>query len=110
MIAVNAAIVGDRPTGLGLYALNLIRELDALGERLVVYTSRPEVVRAPPARVERVPAAVRPERGVRGHLARLLWTQLGLRLRVTRLRPRLLLNTITEGVLPHPVPQVPVAP
>src|SRR5713101_5186254 len=99
MIAVNAAIVGDRPTGLGRYALHLIRELDALGERLVVYTSRPEVVEAPGARVERVPAAVRPERGARGHLARLLWTQSGLRLRVRHLRPRLLLNLMAEGLL-----------
>jgi glycosyltransferase involved in cell wall biosynthesis len=108
MIAVNAAIVGDRPTGLGLYALNMIRELDALGERLVVYTSHPEVVRAPHARVERVPAAVRPERGARGHVARLLWTQLALRLHVARLRPRLLLNLMPEGVLRSTVPQVTV--
>src|SRR5215510_4382829 len=108
MIAVNAAIVGDRPTGLGLYARNLIRELDALGECLVVYTSRPEVVRAPHARVELVPAAVRPERGARGHLARLLWTQSGLRLRVARLRPRLLLNLMPEGLIRPAVPQVTV--
>jgi glycosyltransferase involved in cell wall biosynthesis len=108
MIAVNAAIVGDRPTGLGRYALSLIRELDALGERLVVYTSRPEVVEAPGARIERVPAAVRPERGARGHLARLLWTQSGLRLRVRRLRPRLLLNLMPEGLLWPAVPQVTV--
>jgi glycosyltransferase involved in cell wall biosynthesis len=108
VIAVNAAIVGDRPTGLGLYALHLVRELDALGERLVVYTSRPEAVRAPGARVERVPAAVRPERGARGHLARLLWTQSGLHRRVARLRPRLLLNLMPEGLLWPPVPQVTV--
>jgi glycosyltransferase involved in cell wall biosynthesis len=108
MIAVNAAIVGDRPTGLGVYALHLIRELDALGERLVVYTSRPEVIQAPHGRVERVPAAVRPERGAHGHLARLLWTQSGLRLRVSRLRPRLLLNLMPEGLLRSAVPQVTV--
>jgi glycosyltransferase involved in cell wall biosynthesis len=108
MIAVNAAIIGDRPTGLGLYALHLIRELEALGERLVVYTSRPEVIQAPRARVERVPAAVRPERGARGHLSRLLWTQVGLRLRVKRLRPRLLLNLMPEGLLRPTVPQVTV--
>jgi glycosyltransferase involved in cell wall biosynthesis len=108
MIAVNASIVGDRPTGLGLYALHLIRVLDALGERLVVYTSRPEVIRAPGARVERVPAALRPERGARGHLARLLWTQSGLRLRVARLRPRLLLNLMPEGLVWPAVPQVTV--
>ncbi len=106
MIAVNAAIVGDRPTGLGFYALNLIHELDALGERLVVYTSRPEAVRAPGARVERVPTAVRPERGARGHLARLVWTQTGLRLRLARLRPRLLLNLMPEGLVRPAVPQV----
>ena len=108
MIAVNAAIVGDRPTGLGLYALHLIRELDALGERLVVYTSRPEAIDAPGARVERVPAALRPERGALGHLARLLWTQSGLRRRVARLRPRLLLNLMPEGLLRPAVPQVTV--
>ena len=108
MIAVNAAIVGDHPTGLGRYALSLIRELDALGEPLVVYTSRPEALRAPGARVERVPMAVRPERGARGHLARLVWTQLGLRLRVRRLRPRLLLNLMPEGLLRPALPQVTV--
>ena len=108
MIAVNAAIVGDRPTGLGLYALHLIRELDALGERLVVFTSRPEAIDAPGARIERVPAALRPERGAQGHLARLLWTQLGLRLRVARLRPRLILNVMPEGLLRPAVPQVTV--
>jgi glycosyltransferase involved in cell wall biosynthesis len=72
----------------------------------VVLTSRPEVVRAPGARVERVPASVRPERGARGHLARLVWTQTGLRLRVARLRPRLLLNLVPEGLLRPAVPQV----
>jgi glycosyltransferase involved in cell wall biosynthesis len=108
MIAVNAAIVGDRPTGLGSYALNLIHELDALGERLVVYTSRPEAVRAPGARVERVPTAVRPEHGARGHLARLVWMQTGLRMRLARLRPRLLLNLMPEGLVRPGVPQVTV--
>ena len=108
MIAVNAAIVGERPTGLGRYALSMIRELDALGERLTVYTSCPEAVQAPSARVERVSAAIRPERGARGHLARLVWTQSGLRMRVRRLRPRLLLNLMPEGLLRPAVPQVTV--
>jgi glycosyltransferase involved in cell wall biosynthesis len=108
LIAVNAAIIGDRPTGLGLYALQLIRALDALGERLVVYTSCPALIDAPGARVERVPAAVRPERGMAGHLARLLWTQSGLRRRVARTRPRVLLNLMPEGLLRPGVPQVTV--
>ena len=108
VIAVNAAIIGKRPTGLGLYALHLIRTLDALGERLVVYTSRPEAIGAPDVRVERVPAALRPEYGAAGHLARLLWTQSGLRRRIARTRPRLLLNLMPEGLLRPAVPQVTV--
>ncbi len=107
-IAVNAAIIGDRPTGLGLYALHLIHALDQLGERLIVYTSRPDLIVAPGARLERVPAALRPERGATGHLARLVWTQTGLRRRVARARPRLLLNLMPEGLLRPALPQVTV--
>ena len=103
---VNAAIVGERPTGLGIYALRLISALDALGERLIVYTSRPDLIVAARAEVHRIPAALRPERGALGHLLRLLWVQSGLRLRVRRARPDLLLNLMPEGLLLPSVPQV----
>jgi len=107
-IAVNAAIVGERPTGLGLYALQLIAALDALGERLIVYTSQPDLVRARRATVCAIPAAIRPERGARWHLSRLLWVQTGLRLRVRAAKPALLLNLFPEGLLAPRVPQVTV--
>src|SRR3990172_2032387 len=89
-IAVNAAIIGERPTGLGLYTLHLIHGLDALGERMIVYTSRPDLISAPRAEIHRIPSAIRPERGALGHLLRLFWVQSGLRARVRRARPRLL--------------------
>ena len=50
-VAVNATIIGERPTGLGIYALSLVTALDALGERLTVYTAAPSLVVAPRARV-----------------------------------------------------------
>ena len=105
-VAVNAAILGDRPTGLGLYAVNLIRALDAQGERLAVYTSRPDLITAPHATLERVPAALRPERGAAGHLLRLLWVQTSLRQRIQRAGARLLLNVTPEGLFAPPVSQV----
>lgn len=105
-IAVNASIVGQRPTGLGFYALYLIRALDDLGEPMCVFTSRPDLVTARGATVVPIPAGVRPERGARGHLRRLLWTQTGLRRLVRRERPRLLLNMMPEGLVRPPVPQV----
>src|SRR5262245_51406349 len=105
-IAINAAIIGERPTGLGVYAMNVTRALAALGERLVVYTSRPEAIAGPAVETRRVPASVRPELGTRGNFARLLWLETGLRARLMRERPVLLLSLMSEGLLFPPVPQV----
>ena len=105
-IAINAAIVGQQPTGLGVYALHLISGLAALGEELVVYTSRPDLITGPRTRVQLVSPAMRPERGTWGHLRRLLWVQTGLRARVRRARPRVLLNLMPEGLLAPGLPQV----
>jgi glycosyltransferase involved in cell wall biosynthesis len=107
-LAVNAAIVGERPTGLGIYGLELMNVLAELGERLIVFTSCPEAVTAPHARVIRVSARIRPERGAAGHLARLVWTQTALRAHVRRRHPAALLNLVPEGLLASPVPQVTV--
>lgn len=105
-IAINAAIVGQRPTGLGFYALHLISGLAALGEQLVVYTSRPDLIAGPLTVAERVSAAMRPERGAWGHLRRLLWVQTGLRARARRANARVLLNLMPEGLLGPGLPQV----
>jgi len=105
-IAINAAIVGQRPTGLGVYALHLISGLAELGERLVVYTSRPDLIADPRTLVQRVSPGMRPERGTWGHLRRLVWVQTGLRGRVLRAHPRILLNLMPEGLLAPGLPQV----
>ena len=107
-VAVNASIVGERPTGLGLAGLNLINALDDLGEPLTVFTSSPEQVTAPHAHVVRVSRLIRPERGAAGHIARLVWTQTALRAHVRRARPAALLNLTPEGLLASSVPQVTV--
>ncbi len=105
-VAVNAAIIGRRPTGLGVYAINVIRALAALGERIVVYTSRPQAIGMPGIETRRVSPAVRPDRGTRGNLARLLWLETGLRARLMRERPSLVLSLMSEGLLFPPVPQI----
>ena len=107
-VAVNATIVGERPTGLGIYALRLIAALDALGERLTVYTSRPDLVTAPHVHLRAAPASVRPERGALGHLHRLWWTQTALRRHLRREPPRVLLNLRPEGLLGRSVRQATV--
>jgi glycosyltransferase involved in cell wall biosynthesis len=106
VIAVNAAIIGERPTGLGVFALRVVEALDALGERLIIYTSLPEAILTREAQVRRLPAGVRPERGTVGHLTRLLWVQTGLRMRLARERPALLLNLMPDGLFFPSVPQI----
>jgi glycosyltransferase involved in cell wall biosynthesis len=107
-VAVNATVIGERPTGLGVYALRLITALDRLGERLTVFTSRPEAIDAPHARTRSVSATTRPERGAVGHIRRLLWTQTALRLALRTDPPRALLNLAPEGLIGTALPQVTV--
>jgi glycosyltransferase involved in cell wall biosynthesis len=107
-VAVNASILGPAPSGLGQYALGLVQSLDPLREGLVVYTSYREGLSGLRATVRRISPLTRQDRGVRGHVARLLWCQTALRARVGLERPGVLLNTLPEGVLRCRVPQVTV--
>jgi glycosyltransferase involved in cell wall biosynthesis len=107
-IAVNAALVGERPTGLAACILNIVAALDRLGERLVVFTSRPDLFRTARARVLSAPAALRLERGAKGHILRLAWIQSVFRARVRAAGVDVVLNCMPEGLLASRVPQVTV--
>src|SRR5260370_19886633 len=107
-VAVNASILGPARDGLGQYARGLVRSLDPLREGLVVYTSCREGLSGLRATLRRTSSLTRPDRGVRGHVARLLWCQTALRARVAIEQPGVLLNTLPEGVLRCRVPQVTV--
>jgi hypothetical protein len=62
-VGINASIIGESPTGLGLYAINLIRALDTLRADLRVYTSSPEALG--PLRARILPDAPSPRTGRR---------------------------------------------
>lgn len=104
-IAVNATILGDRPTGLGVYASGLIEALADQGEELAVITAHSAALRGAAATLP-APPGVRPEGGTRAHLARVVWLQTALPRLLARSRPPLLLNVVPEGPLACPVPQV----
>jgi glycosyltransferase involved in cell wall biosynthesis len=105
-LGVNASIVGFHPTGLGIYALKLARALDAVREDLVVFSSWPEAFAPLRGRTCRAPAAVRPERGLRGHLARFVWLQSAFRAQAHAWGLGTALNMVPEGFLAGSVPQV----
>ena len=107
-IGVNASVVGENPTGLGVYSIKLVGELDQRWQDLVVYTSRPEAFPSLKARIGRVPVCSRPDYGARGHFLRTLWVQSLLRLKCRVAGVTVLLNTVPEGILCPSVPQITV--
>jgi glycosyltransferase involved in cell wall biosynthesis len=107
-LAVNASILGAKPTGLGVYTASLVEAIDRLREDVSVYTSMPGSLHVARARVRRVVPLVRPERSPAGHLIRILWLQTVFPLRLLRERPGVVLNTVPEGLFAAPVPQVTV--
>jgi glycosyltransferase involved in cell wall biosynthesis len=107
-VGINASIIGDSPTGLGLYAINLIRALASIRDDLRVYTSCPSALGVLKADVLPAMRLVRPERGMSGHLMRLIWVQTALRIRARTAGINALLNTVPEAILGSPIPQVTV--
>jgi hypothetical protein len=75
-LAVNASIVDSFASGLGLYAINLIKELADVYDDPLVYTSMPQVFPFKGIRLRSIRAALGPAHGKVGHFQRLLWSQL----------------------------------
>jgi len=105
-IAINASILGERPTGVGLYALGLIKALADARPGLILHTAWAGSLASAQVQVRQASSLIRPERGLAAHAARLLWGQTVLRARLRRDRTEVLLNAMPEGVLRCRVPQV----
>ena len=78
-IAVNASLLDDRPTGLGVYTWQMIVSLSKVcsAEELTIYTSVPEIF-APVvggSRLRRISPRLQPRHGPAAAAARLAWTQ-----------------------------------
>ena len=87
-VVINATNIGRYPDGIGVYVLNLLRELTQLETdlRFIVYCNRASAPHVRPIRfpgnceLRWVTAALSPDHGFPGHLLRLLYSQLlGLR-------------------------------
>lgn len=110
MLGINGTILGPRPSGLGLYAKNIIEELDRQGIDFILYTSFPEGLHLSDnnmARVHKVGPSLYPS-AVAGHLLRHLWLQLVLPGLLKRDAVSVLLNVIPEGPLCNETPQITV--
>jgi hypothetical protein len=101
-IIVNATILDEKPTGLGIYTLNVIKELSMLlkfGDSLIVYTGCPEALDFRGLQIRRVNRFVQPKYGKIAGVIRFLWLQLIFPLRALMEGFAVIYNTTHHGVL-----------
>lgn len=92
-LIINLSFLMSRPTGISTYALNLLPYLQTLVPTLLVSQSIPSY----PCHL--VPAGQTPEQGLKGHIRRLLWTQLQLAQIYQALESQLLFSPLPEAPL-----------
>ena len=105
-IAVNATIIDETPSGLGVYASSLLKEMAALHDDLFIYTSCPMDGSAKSVTIRPVTPLTRPSRGRWGHMTRLSWLQTVLPGRLLGDQATALFCPVTEGLLFPFLPQV----
>ena len=94
---VNLSFLISEPTGLATYARNLFPQLTSLDPMLLIAEEIPKY------HCYLVPSNMTPQKGSRGHLNRLLWTQFQLQNIYRETRSQLLFSPIPEAPLRHPI-------
>lgn len=77
-IGINATILHDKPSGLGIYTINIIKELSKIISKehsIIVYTSNTEVFKECNVEVRLVPELISSKYGKVGGGFRFLWSQ-----------------------------------
>ncbi len=104
-LAVNASIVDPVLSGLGVYTVNVIKELRHIYHDLLIYTSHQEIFAQDQIRIRSISKPLGPAHGKGAHLRRLLWSQFILPKNLKKDNVSALLSTIPEGVFGGSIPQ-----
>jgi glycosyltransferase involved in cell wall biosynthesis len=104
-LAVNASIVDPYVSGLGVYTIQLVKELEKIRHDLFVYTSFPEAFQFISAKSKKIGFPLGPAYGKKAHLARLIWTQTVLPIRLLKDNISQIFTPIPECVLSINIPQ-----
>ncbi len=94
-----------RPTGLGVYSINIVNELAKLHDDLVVWTVDDSLLKIDPAKVRKV---MRPFQFLGNHLFQLrpFWVEFVLPKLLAMEKIDVLYSTIPNGLLKSPIPHV----
>jgi glycosyltransferase involved in cell wall biosynthesis len=102
-IAINASILDDKPSGLGIYTYNVITELTKItsnNDELVIYTSSPEIFKKDKnIKMKRVPQSTQPKYGKYAAIKRFIWSQYTLLKDLKNERVDILYSPTQHGLL-----------
>ncbi|WP_028992026.1 glycosyltransferase family 4 protein [Thermoanaerobacter thermocopriae] len=102
-IAINASILDDRPSGLGVYTLNVINYLCQIIEKsdqLIIYTSVPQYfTEQSNIKVKKIPDMTQPKYGKQAAIYRFIWTNTSLLNYLKKEEVDLLYSTTHHGPL-----------
>lgn len=105
-IAINAALLGKRHTGVGSYIIGLIQSLSNLGHEVVVYGSSPLLPSGPGITLQRTPAFLAFGAGTLAGWLRSLWNIFVLPLKLLGSDTDAVVSQNAEGAVWCSVPQV----
>lgn len=108
-IAINATILDDKPTGLGVYTKNVIKELCSLigdEHQIIVYTSSPDLFEGLNIEVKKISKKVQPKYGKKAGIYRLVWSQINFPIFIMKDEVNLVYNPTHHGSFFINKPQV----
>lgn len=105
-IAINATILDDKPTGLGIYTLNVVNEIAKLVKIYVITSHTTPFETNPNIKIIKTPEIVQPKNKKKGAIARLLWLNLFLPRLLKKNKIDLLINLTHHGLLFSRIPQI----
>ncbi len=108
-IIINATILDEKPSGLGIYTQNIIKELSKMlgaGHQLIVYTSYDVPFDGLRVIVRKVSKYVQPKYGKWGGVVRFIWTQVIYPLRLIKDKADIVYNTTHHAIFLTRVPQI----
>jgi len=95
-LLINLSVLFPQPTGISTYILNLLPYLKNLEPTLLTTNSYPDF------NCYSIPKGLAPDRGAKGHLKRLLWTQFRLSSIYRQLKANLLFSPLPEAPINSP--------
>ncbi len=105
-IAINAALVGERHTGVSTYIVGLVEHLRQMGHQVVVYGNSSQIPTGPGIKIVKTPARLTFDDGSNAARLRFIWNQSIMPFHLLREKVDAVVAQNVDGCFWSPVPQI----